>query len=285
MNSNTKWIVVALAIIIVAGLVWYMSNSTPTPPAVEPPSTPEANIPPATSESPALINTIWVANTLNDNPITPPASLTLQFDDQNTLSGSDGCNSFSTTYSITDSTMAIDPAMASTSMACDEAIMEQASSFTQTLLATTSYQLGDGVLVLLQDGQAGITLSGQSNSLSKTSWNITSFNNGNQAVVGIVADSSPTITFGDDGTVSGNSSCNTFSGQYTLSGESISIGALVSTKMACTEQEGIMEQEQGILTALESAATWSIQGSDLSLRTAQDELAIVAANTLTTSTP
>lgn len=283
MNSNTKWIVVALAIIIVAGLAWYMSNSTPTPPAVEPPSTPEANIPPATSESPALINTIWVANTLNDNPVTPPASLTLQFDDQNTLSGSDGCNSFSTSYTITDTTMTIDPAMASTMMACDEAVMAQASSFTQTLLATTSYQLGDGVLVLLQDGTAGITLSGQSNSLSKTSWNITSFNNGNQAVVGIVADTTPSITFGDDGTVSGSTGCNNFSGEYSLNGSTITISPLATTKRACIEPEGISEQEQGILSALESATTWSIQGSNLSLRTAEDALAIVATNTLTTN--
>lgn len=285
MNSNTKWIVVAIAIIIVTGLAWYMSNPNPTPPAVEPPPTPEADIPLTTNESPALVNTIWVANTLNDNPITPPASLTLQFNDQNTLSGTDGCNSFSTTYTVSGSTLTIDSSIASTMMACDEAVMQQAATFTQTLIASTSFELGDGMLSLLQDDTAGITFSGQTNSLSKTSWNITSFNNGNQAVVGIIADTTPTITFGDDGTVSGNSSCNTFSGSYNLNldDSTINIGPLASTLRECIEPEGVMTQEQSILTALESVSTWSIRGSNLSLRTADDQLSIVATNTLTTN--
>jgi heat shock protein HslJ len=60
------------------------------------------------------------------------------------------------------------------------------------------------------------------------------------------------LDFGPDGTLSGNGSCNTLSGRYTLEGNKLAIGPIVTTRKACSE--ALMDQEDRVLTALERAA-------------------------------
>jgi heat shock protein HslJ len=60
------------------------------------------------------------------------------------------------------------------------------------------------------------------------------------------------LNFGADGAVSGNASCNTFGGRYTLTGDKLKIGNLAITRKACGD--ALMEQEDRVLTALERAA-------------------------------
>lgn len=278
MKSSPKPIIIIGVLVLGLIAAWFIFFKPASP--AQPESAPTPTLAPATSESPALIGTVWVATSVANNPPVSGTTLTAQFNDQNRLTGSDGCNSFSTNYTQTGTSLTIDPAMVSTKKACDEAVMAQADTFTQNLLATTGYTLGDGVLVLNQGNVAGLKFTGQSNPLSKTSWNVTGYNNGNQAVVSPLAETNLTMTFGDDGTISGNSGCNTFTGQYSLSGQNITISALASTMRACIEPEGIAEQETAFLAALGQAVEWFIQGDQLSLRTAEDALAVIAINSL-----
>jgi heat shock protein HslJ len=67
---------------------------------------------------------------------------------------------------------------------------------------------------------------------------------------------SASLAFGS-GQVSGSSGCNTFNGPYTVSGpDSIDIGPLISTRMACPEPA--MAFEATYLAALEGATTWAV---------------------------
>lgn len=54
-------------------------------------------------------------------------------------------------------------------------------------------------------------------------------------------DSGVTIAF-EDGQVRGHMSCNSFSGSYSLSGNSLEFGMLMTTLMACTD-DALMQQE------------------------------------------
>jgi heat shock protein HslJ len=74
-----------------------------------------------------------------------------------------------------------------------------------------------------------------------------------------------TATFGEDGTVSGSSGCNTFTGGYTAQEGVIEIGPLASTQKACEPAE-VMTQEAAFLTAMQNATTYSIDGDTLELR-------------------
>jgi heat shock protein HslJ len=96
-----------------------------------------------------------------------------------------------------------------------------------------------------------------------TTWVITSFATAGHAVVNPVSGSSLTIRF-KDGTVSGKSGCNNFHGTYTLNGSAITLTPLASTRKAC-QGEGIMEQEQQVLAAVQSAATWMLRDGLLDL--------------------
>jgi heat shock protein HslJ len=80
----------------------------------------------------------------------------------------------------------------------------------------------------------------------------------------VALDTAPTVRFADDGTVSGDTGCNTFSGGYTADGQTLDVGPLASTRRACSP-ESVMDQEAAILAALDSATTWTTtaQGVDL----------------------
>ena len=102
----------------------------------------------------------------------------------------------------------------------------------------------------------------------------TGINNGKSGVQSLLAGTTVTATFTEDGTVTGSSGCNRFSGAYERDGNAIKIGPLAGTRMMCTEPAGIMEQESHYLKALENASTFNVEGKTLELRDAQAALQV-----------
>jgi heat shock protein HslJ len=64
------------------------------------------------------------------------------------------------------------------------------------------------------------------------------------------------------GRASGFAGCNRFTGPFTLAGDSLRFGPLVSTKMACADGN---EVETAYLAALGQAQTWTATDSTLTL--------------------
>jgi heat shock protein HslJ len=127
------------------------------------------------------------------------------------------------------------------------------------------------------DGNEVATFAAASQELSGTSWIVTNYNNGREAVVGVITGTEITASFAEDGQVSGTAGCNSYFASYEAdpAAGTITIGDVGSTMMACAEPEGIMEQEQEYLAALATAATYRIQGNTLEMRTADDALAVI----------
>ena len=75
-------------------------------------------------------------------------------------------------------------------------------------------------------------------------------------------DVTPTIAF-ESGRASGSGGCNRFTGTYDEEGAKLSLGMLVSTRMACAED--VMSAEAAYLSALESVSSWSATGGELVL--------------------
>jgi len=99
------------------------------------------------------------------------------------------------------------------------------------------------------------------NPLAGTSWQMTSYYNG-QAMVSALVGTEVTVFFGDDGSVSGSAGCNTYSASYTVDGNSLSVGVPVATKMVCDVE--IMAQENIFLADLMSSVGYEISGDTLS---------------------
>ena len=68
------------------------------------------------------------------------------------------------------------------------------------------------------------------------------------------------LVFGADGKVSGTLGCNGLSGDYNVSGEKVTFGALIVTKMACEEPQ--MTQENTALQVLTGTTSFVITGDD-----------------------
>jgi len=165
--------------------------------------------------------------------------------------------------------------MASTMMACEDAVMVQANAVTTALGATTTFSVADGELTLSDGSQTLATFSAGLSDLTDTAWDVVNYNNGREAVVTLLLDTEITAYFGADSMVTGNAGCNQYFAEYSTDGDAITIGMPGSSMRLCPEPEGVMEQESEYLAALQSAATYSISGDMLQMRTAADQLAVV----------
>jgi heat shock protein HslJ len=85
--------------------------------------------------------------------------ITALFSEEGELTGSAGCNSYSTSYEVNDSAIKIFPA-ATTRMYCSipEGIMEQESEYLAALQSATSYEIQDEELVLLDANSTRVVI-------------------------------------------------------------------------------------------------------------------------------
>ena len=109
------------------------------------------------------------------------------------------------------------------------------------------------------------TATSSSPNLKNTSWNLTQING-----QPIVPNSTPTLAF-DSERASGSGSCNSFGGDYTLKGNKLTFGPLMSTMMACLDN-GIMDQEFAYLAALQTTASYEVKDGNLLLLDAQGKV-------------
>jgi heat shock protein HslJ len=82
---------------------------------------------------------------------------------------------------------------------------------------------------------------------------------------GAIEANQPTLSFAEAGKVSGSGSCNQFNAPVTVNGKSISIGALASTKMACSD--ALNAQESTYFKALQQAEWFTVLGNSLTIYT------------------
>jgi heat shock protein HslJ len=73
-----------------------------------------------------------------------------------------------------------------------------------------------------------------------------------------IPDSKATLAFPEAGRVAGNGSCNRFTGSLAISGDTLKIGALASTRMACMANN-VSAQEDSYLKALGAATRYAYQ--------------------------
>jgi len=106
--------------------------------------------------------------------------------------------------------------------------------------------------------------AGNNISLEGTAWQLVDF-----AGKPLLLDYQPTMSF-EEGRVGGNSSCNTYGGEYTVKGDSIEFGMLMSTMMACADTAA-MDQEQEYLSFLGGVDRWEMSDGRLFLFNASGE--------------
>jgi heat shock protein HslJ len=226
-----------------------------------------------------LTGQVWGLSELAGNSLEADTGISAQFTSDGQVSGSAGCNQYAGTYTVSGDTIEISSPLSSTMMACAPDIMVQETAYLKALENARTYAASRDKLTLSgPEGNELLTYQSQSQDLAGSNWDVISYNNGQQAVVSVMAGTSLTADFGRDGTLSGNGGCNDYSAPYTVSRDQISIGPVIATMKACSDPEGVMDQEIQYLTALETAATYQIEGTTLELRTEEGALAANFSN-------
>ena len=100
-----------------------------------------------------LPGTSWVVVDIGGDAPVGATAPTIAFDDQGTVTGTGGCNTFSGEVTIDGSDLTFGP-LASTQMACEEDVSNQEQAFFTALQDATSYTIdNEGRLVL--EGDSG----------------------------------------------------------------------------------------------------------------------------------
>lgn len=227
------------------------------------------------SDAVGLAGTRWVMSSLGGDLPLPGATLTLNFGDDGSVSGSDGCNQFNTTYVQSVNNLTIAQPGAMTMMACSAAIMNQAESYLGALAGTTTFTALGDQLILMDGNQILATFVSMSQALHDTTWEVISYNNGRDAVVSLIVGSEIDAIFDAEGYISGNAGCNNYIAGFTVQDNQISVDTPASTFRFCDSPPGVMEQEAEYLAALERATTYEVQGNLLQMRRADDQLAVI----------
>ncbi len=95
-----------------------------------------------------LNDTNWLLVSLNGQPAIPDTQVTINFE-AGQINGSDGCNSYGTSYKVNGSKFSVNQNIATTMMACPEPIMEQATAYITALTQVATYKVDNQQLTLL----------------------------------------------------------------------------------------------------------------------------------------
>jgi len=184
------------------------------------------------------------------------------------LSGSAGCNRLMGAYTVEGDRLEMKPNMAATMMACPAPLMDQEQAVIDALGKAAIFRVDDSRLSI-QDakGEPLLILTARPDRpLTGTTWRLTSYNNGKQAVVSVLPDSEFVLQLRDDGQLAGRA-CNNYRGGYERDDGSLRlVGPIAATRMACPEPDGIMAQEAAYFAALERLASYQIDGDQLTLQ-------------------
>jgi heat shock protein HslJ len=211
-----------------------------------------------------LAGSDWLLASIADTPLVSGTDVTLVFTETE-AGGFGGCNRFVAEYQADGvSTLTLGP-IASTLMTCGEEVDALEAAYLTALAEVAGYtRSADGLVLRDASGGELLTFTSTPPASVEGPWIVTMVNNGAEAVQSAPMGVDASVSFHPDLTVEGFGGCNRFSGAYTVDGDTIAIGPLLSTLMSCGDEVDTFEGR--LLTALQAATTWSVEGAILDLR-------------------
>lgn len=216
---------------------------------------------------PSLALSHWHVTKMGSVAIVSGKEPTIRFTKDGKIEGTTGCNRFFGNYVQDDAKVSFSGTGA-TKMACmEDGVMQQEAAFLAILQgnALVSFeQPGKALSRLTVTGANGISFTGvpilpkagepapDAAALKGGVWIVEDINR-----TGIIDNSRLTLTFSEDGRVSGSTNCNGFSGTYSVDGTKLTLGALAMTRRACLA-EALSNQERKYTSALDGELSWTI---------------------------
>ncbi|MCA9908641.1 MAG: META domain-containing protein [Anaerolineae bacterium] len=203
----------------------------------------------------APMGTQWQLVSMAGTPVLEGTTITLALDDMGRFNGSGGCNPFGGSYSFNGSAIHFE-APISTMMACEDGIQQQELDYFAALQAATSFDMTEEQFTITYGAGEQLVFSALATP-NGTEWQLISIDDSD-----VIEGSAITLAFSEDERAIGNTGCNAYGGSYYAIVGKITFSQLFSTRRFCAG-EGIMEQEQSYLEALEAATDYAISEGQL----------------------
>jgi len=234
-----------------------------------------------------LTGTAWLVTDIDGDPAIATDNASVTFGTDGTITGFGGCNQLFGDYAADGSTLTV-TGLAATRKFCDADLMDREGSLITTLQGAASFEISgsdltvtasDGTTVGLTAGVAGpipsepppptpepvVTPEPVASPVASTgelvgpTWVLTELMG--QPMPGAVVH--VTITFDQDGTITGNGGCTDYTGTYTVDGAKITIAGITPATGSCDDTSKSIQD--GLLQVLPFMDGWSIVDGDLHL--------------------
>jgi heat shock protein HslJ len=184
-----------------------------------------------------------------------------------TVAGSTGCNRYTGPYTVEGDSLELGN-LATTRMACPPPADAIERAYLAALGQVGGWHSEDDELLLTTSEHEELLRYVPATPLGN--WQVTGLLRGD-AFTSTLAGTALTARFEEDGGPEGSAGCNTYSASYTSDRGAIEITEPASTRKACPEPAGVMEQETAYLALLPSAERFESDGRSLELLGADDK--------------
>ncbi len=128
--------------------------------------------------------------------------------------------------------------------------------------------------VMLMAAFGACDSDGDDATLEGRTWKLTEFGVSGSTSLAV---GNATIVFdGESGEATGSTGCNSFFGDYTVGGDSVSLSGIGATERACIDPPGVMQQESAFLGILAAVTRFELDDDELKLVAGNEELAFKA---------
>ncbi|MGQ9598923.1 MAG: META domain-containing protein [Anaerolineae bacterium] len=236
-----------------------------------------------------LVGTVWRLTALDGQAPLASSTLTLAFHSTPWVSGHAGCRDYLATYQAEGAELTF-PFLAMLGPVCaDENRLEQEGTYTTLLGWVNHYRLAGDQLELSTLRGETLTFDPWPQDdwlpLEGPTWSLIAFIEPNPQAeppdsiplpADLLVGTEITATFAG-GAVRGSTGCNHYSAAYQPQGDSLIVGSIAVTEMACLDPEGIMDQEGRFLDLLARVTGYHIYGNRLWLRTGDGHVVVFRA--------
>lgn len=210
-----------------------------------------------------LAGTSWQVETMGGTAIVAGSEPQITFTQDGQVNGTTGCNRFFGAYAQTGAELAFS-GLGMTKMACmADGIMGQEIAFAAILSGKTEGRI-DSFGNLVIRGEKGVSftarplpaegegIEGDPVVLGGGAWTVEDLNRG-----GVIDNTVLTLTFTENGRVTGSTGCNSLSGTYTATETTLTFSPLAMTRRACVAP-ALNAQEAKFTKALQGEMTWRL---------------------------
>lgn len=222
---------------------------------------------PGAAPDPGLGGRTFLSTSVTENgkphELVAGTTVSLRFTEDGRLLADAGCNSMSGPVNLAGGRIEVRE-LGSTAMGCADALQRQDAWLATVLRGTPSWRL-DGNTLVISAGGTELRLLDRREAqpnlpLTGTRWSVDTITDGEAASS---APPGASLVF-DAGTVRVETGCNQGSASYSLSGNTIRFGPVITTKRACQVER--MNLENAVLGALTGEVSYTIDADRLTLR-------------------